>query len=76
MSSVAFTTCPLCEATCGLELQLSDDGSVERVRGDREDVFSNGFICPKGGSITALHEDPDRLRTPIAPRKQGTERPT
>jgi anaerobic selenocysteine-containing dehydrogenase len=68
MSSVAFTTCPLCEATCGLELQLSDEGSVERVRGDREDVFSNGFICPKGGSITALHEDPDRLRTPMVRR--------
>jgi anaerobic selenocysteine-containing dehydrogenase len=68
MSSVAFTTCPLCEATCGLELQLSDEGRVERVRGDREDVFSNGFICPKGGSITALHEDPDRLRTPMVRR--------
>ncbi|MFL5838931.1 MAG: molybdopterin-dependent oxidoreductase, partial [Thermoleophilaceae bacterium] len=68
MSSVAFTTCPLCEATCGLELQLAEDGRVERVKGDRDDVFSHGFICPKGGSITALHEDPDRLRTPMVRR--------
>jgi anaerobic selenocysteine-containing dehydrogenase len=64
----AYITCPLCEATCGLELQLGDDGRVERVRGDKDDVFSRGFICPKGGSITALHEDPDRLRTPLVRR--------
>src|SRR4051795_6923696 len=68
MAGVAYTTCPLCEATCGLELQLGDDGRVERVRGDKEDVFSQGFICPKGGSITALHEDPDRLRAPLVRR--------
>jgi anaerobic selenocysteine-containing dehydrogenase len=64
IGGVAYTTCPLCEATCGLELELDDDGQVIRARGDDEDVFSKGFICPKGGSITALHADPDRLRTP------------
>ena len=31
-----------------------------RVRGDAEDVFSHGFICPKGVSLKALHDDPDR----------------
>jgi anaerobic selenocysteine-containing dehydrogenase len=62
-----YATCPLCEATCGLELQLEGD-SVTRVRGDREDVFSHGFICPKGGSLKALHEDPDRLRAPLVRR--------
>src|SRR4051794_21079792 len=68
IAGVAYTTCPLCEATCGLELQLADDGRVERIRGDKDDVFSKGFICPKGGSMTALHEDPDRLRTPLVRR--------
>ena len=58
IAGVAYTTCPLCEATCGLELQLDDQARVTRVRGDTEDVFSKGFICPKGGSMTALHEDP------------------
>src|SRR3954471_24538069 len=71
IGGVAYTTCPLCEATCGLELQLGDDGSVARIRGDAEDVFSKGFICPKGGSMTALHEDPDRLRTPLVRRGGG-----
>src|SRR4051794_38955411 len=68
IAGVAYTTCPLCEATCGLELELDDNGAVTRARGDKDDVFSHGFICPKGGSITALHEDPDRLRTPLVRR--------
>ena len=39
--------CPLCEATCGLELTLDGD-QVVAVRGDADDVFSKGFVCPKG----------------------------
>jgi anaerobic selenocysteine-containing dehydrogenase len=58
----AYATCPLCEATCGLELSF-DDATLERVRGDAADVFSQGFICPKGASLPALHEDPHRPTT-------------
>lgn len=61
----AFRTCPLCEATCGLEIEIVD-GEVKRIRGDRADVFSHGFICPKGSTLQHLHEDPDRLRQPVA----------
>jgi anaerobic selenocysteine-containing dehydrogenase len=71
--AVAFATCPLCEAGCGLELTLADRG-VARIRGDGGDVFSHGFICPKGASIGELHEDPDRLRTPLV-RVAGELRP-
>ena len=63
----AYATCPLCEATCGLELRL-DGESVTGIRGDGEDVFSHGFLCPKGASLRALHEDPDRLTTPMVRR--------
>ena len=70
--SVHFHTCPLCEATCGLEIAVrhGDDGSVSigRIRGDRDDVFSKGFICPKGSTVRQLHEDPDRLRRPVIRR--------
>ena len=48
-SAVHFRTCPLCEATCGLEITVTD-GKVARIRGDRDDVFSHGFICPKGST--------------------------
>lgn len=60
----AIRTCPFCEATCGLEITIEDE-RVTRVRGDADDVFSKGFICPKGASIAELHDDPDRLRAPL-----------
>ncbi|MEE8558634.1 MAG: molybdopterin-dependent oxidoreductase [Myxococcota bacterium] len=60
---VAYMTCPLCEATCGLEVTVRGS-EVLRIRGDREDVFSAGYICPKGASLGQLHHDPDRLRGP------------
>ena len=41
---------------------------IVKVRGDSDDVFSGGFICPKGASIGELHSDPDRLRTPLIRR--------
>jgi anaerobic selenocysteine-containing dehydrogenase len=44
---------------------------VTKIRGDEEDVFSHGFICPKGNGLKALHEDPDRVRTPLI--RNGSE---
>ena len=60
----AFRTCPMCEATCGLELTLDGD-RVTSIRGDKQDVLSHGFICPKGYALKELHDDPDRVRTPL-----------
>jgi anaerobic selenocysteine-containing dehydrogenase len=65
-----YRTCSLCEATCGLEI-TTRNGSVESIRGDAEDPFSRGYICPKGPALRHLHEDPDRLRTPMI--RRGTQ---
>jgi anaerobic selenocysteine-containing dehydrogenase len=72
MDRTVFRTCPLCEATCGLEIEIVDD-RVKRIRGDREHVMSGGFICPKGSALKQLHEDPDRLRTPLI-KENGVHR--
>lgn len=69
--STAIRTCPLCEATCGLAVELDGD-RVVAVRPDHDDVFSKGFICPKGVSLKELHEDPDRVRTPLVKQPDGT----
>ncbi|MGY6657331.1 molybdopterin-dependent oxidoreductase [Amycolatopsis sp. TRM77291] len=66
--TTAHVTCPLCEATCGLEVTIDEKSLVTRVQGDREDVFSQGYICPKGASLGALHHDPDRLTSPLVKR--------
>lgn len=67
MTDTALRICPLCEATCGLTLTI-EDGRVTGARGDREDVFSHGFICPKGASFAELDNDPDRLTRPLVRR--------
>ncbi len=70
-----YRTCPLCEATCGLAVEVEGD-QVVRVRGDDGDPFSQGFICPKGANLGALHHDPDRLRTPLVRRDGALQEAT
>jgi anaerobic selenocysteine-containing dehydrogenase len=65
--TTALRICPFCEATCGLTLTITD-GRVTGARGDRDDVFSSGFICPKGASFGELDNDPDRLTRPLVRR--------
>ena len=62
-----YRICPLCEACCGLEVRTAD-GRVTSIRGAANDVFSAGYICPKGVALKDLHEDPDRVRTPLIKR--------
>ncbi|CAL9381067.1 Periplasmic nitrate reductase [Streptomyces sp. enrichment culture] len=68
----ALRICPLCEATCGLVVTVApDDGGRERItaaRGDRDDVFSRGFVCPKGALFGELDADPHRLVRPLVRR--------
>jgi anaerobic selenocysteine-containing dehydrogenase len=65
-----YRICPLCEACCGLEVRTRGD-RVIGIRGAKDDVFSAGYICPKGYALKDLHEDPDRLRTPLV--RRGSE---
>jgi len=62
-----YRICPLCEACCGLEVK-TEGPQVIAIRGAANDVFSHGYLCPKGVSLKDLHEDPDRLRTPLIKR--------
>ena len=72
--ATALRICPLCEATCGLTLTVDDvAGTVTAARGDHDDVFSAGFICPKGASFGELDGDPDRLTRPLV-RRDGRAR--
>ena len=65
-----FRACPLCEAICGLEFQFEAQRLVA-IRGDDDDPFSRGHICPKGNAILDLEADPDRLKRPLL--RRGSE---
>jgi len=64
MPTTVYRSCPLCEATCGLAI-TTDGDRVVSVRGDDDDPFSRGYICPKGTALADLHDDPDRLQRPV-----------
>lgn len=67
-----YRTCNLCEAMCGLEIQVQGTEIVS-IKGDKQDVFSKGHICPKALGLQDIYEDPDRLRVPIRKTASGWE---
>ncbi len=53
---------------CGLEIHVDGgpkNGKVTKIRGNPDDVWSRGHLCPKGTTLGALHDDPDRIRRPM-----------
>jgi len=64
VSTVHLSTCPLCEAMCGIKVEV-EQGAIQSIRPDKEDPFSQGHICPKAAALKDLREDPDRLRRPL-----------
>jgi anaerobic selenocysteine-containing dehydrogenase len=69
-----FHACTLCETGCGLAFDV-ENGAIVGVRPDHEDVFSSGFVCPKGMAIAAVGDDPDRLRSPVRRKPSGEWEP-
>jgi len=65
-----YRVCDLCEAICGLRVEISR-GEVVSIRGDADDPFSRGFICPKAIALQDKQNDPDRLHQPM--RRHGSE---
>lgn len=71
-AETVFRTCSLCEAHCGVAVRVDRaTGQVLSVRGDRDDPFSGGYLCPKAHGLKGLQEDPDRLRRPL--RRRGRD---
>jgi anaerobic selenocysteine-containing dehydrogenase len=63
--------CRFCHAVCGIEVDV-EDGRVVDVRGDREHVVSQGYLCVKGRELAAQHTSSDRLRSARRRLAEGT----
>lgn len=59
-----YRNCNICEAMCGLEIK-HQDGNILSIKGDKEDPFSRGHICPKAVALQDFYNDKDRLKTPL-----------
>ena len=68
-----FRNCNLCEAICGISIAVRSDQQLD-IRGDDEDPFSRGYICPKAVGLQDIHYDKDRLRQPVRRTSQGWQR--
>ena len=64
MSEKHYRTCNLCEAICGIEIEHAD-GEVLSIKGDKDDPFSSGHICPKALALKEIYEDKNRLKFPV-----------
>ena len=69
MTDTVHRQCTLCEAHCGITVEVQGE-NVLRITGDPDDVLSHGYICPKAAALTDLRDDPDRLRRPV--RREGS----
>jgi len=67
-------SCTLCEAVCGLVFEVAGEELVS-VRPDDDDIWSKGYVCPKGIAAAGVHNDPDRLRTPMRRTASGDFEP-
>ena len=65
-----YRTCNLCEAMCGVAIEVEDQ-QILSIKGDQNDPFSKGHICPKALGLKDFHEDPDRLKSPMLKTNEG-----
>ncbi len=70
---VHHRACNLCEAMCGLRIEVEDE-RIRSIRGDPEDPFSQGYLCPKATALEDVHLDPDRQKHPLRRTGDGWTR--
>lgn len=68
-----YRSCNLCEAICGIEITVEGRQRLN-IRGDKDDPFSRGYICPKAVALQDFHFDQDRLRHPVRRTLTGWKR--
>lgn len=64
--------CRICEATCGLELDVDEAaGRILDIRPDARHVSTEGFACIKGTTQHEMYASPDRLARPLLRGEDG-----
>jgi len=66
------TGCVLCSQNCGLEV-LVENGRMVKVKGDRENLKSRGYLCRKGVNVVHHQYPKDRITEPLKRKGSGFE---
>jgi formate dehydrogenase len=64
MTEIKHTFCRICEASCGLELEL-EQGKITDIKPNKAHIGTEGFACMKGLNQHKMYDSPDRLSTPL-----------
>jgi len=72
MSEWKKTSCVLCAQNCGLEVEV-EDNQMLKVRPDKTNPRSEGYICRKGRNLIHHHHNADRLQHPLKRVGSGFE---
>src|SRR5579859_1231102 len=64
------TACNICYVNCGVEVLIEGD-RIAKVRGDRDNPKSQGYLCNKAARIPFYAHHRDRLTTPLKRRADG-----
>lgn len=64
MGTIHKTSCVLCAQNCGLNVEV-EKNRIVKVRGDKSNGRSEGYVCRKGMNIANHQHNADRLKFPL-----------
>ncbi|HNY51492.1 MAG TPA: molybdopterin-dependent oxidoreductase [Smithella sp.] len=64
MGTLHKTGCVLCAQNCGLEVEV-ENNRIIKVKADKSNVKSEGYVCRKGMNIAYHQHNADRLKYPL-----------
>ena len=64
MGTIYKTGCVLCAQNCGLEIEV-EANRIVKVKGDKINVKSEGYVCRKGLNVAYHQHNADRLKYPL-----------
>ncbi len=70
MGTIHKTSCVLCAQNCGLEVEIEGD-KIIKVKGDKDNPRSQGYVCVKGINVAHHHDHEGRLLYPLKKTPEG-----
>lgn len=66
--------CSICYVNCAIEVQ-TDGRDITRIRGDKKNPRSRGYLCQKAQGLKWYARPKDRLTTPLKRQPDGSHKP-
>jgi anaerobic selenocysteine-containing dehydrogenase len=73
-SNFKKSSCILCSVNCGLEIEIGgkEDRELIKIKGDRSNPSSKGYICSKASRLNYYQSGTDRINAPMRRKSDGS----